>query len=381
MQTRINPRSGDNLPALGFGWMRLPRTGGRIDMEKAEALFTAAVEGGVTYFDTAYIYPGSERALGTLMRRTGLRDKVQIATKMPLVLTRGPGDFNKFFSKQLERLQVDTVEYYMLHMLGDLGTWERLVSWGIREWIAEKKAAGAIQNIGFSFHGGQGQFLKLLDAYDWDFAMIQYNYLDEHNQAGRAGLEAAAAKGLPVIVMEPLRGGRLASGKPEGATATLALRWVFDHPAVTCVLSGMENMEQLTENIAIASDALPGCLTDEERAAVSEVIRAVNHTTAVPCTVCRYCLPCPAGVDIPECFTVRNVRASGEKIQAWQQYMQNLGVMSRTPAYASKCTGCGICEPKCPQAIPIRAALRETAKVMEPWWIKPIMGAIRWWLK
>ncbi|MDR2618890.1 MAG: aldo/keto reductase, partial [Treponema sp.] len=259
MQYRIDGKSGNKLSALGFGCMRFPRKGAVIDMEKTERLVMEAVNRGVNYFDTAYIYGGSEEALGAVLDKNKARDAVYIATKLPLVLSRSASDFDKFFNKSLERLRTDRVDYYLLHMLTDRRQWERFRAMGIEDWLAAKKKEGRIRQAGFSFHGSQEEFLKLLDVYDWDFCQIQYNYAQENYQAGKTGLLRAAAKGLPVIIMEPLLGGKLASALPREAeevfrasgkkAAEWALRWVWNHKEATVLLSGMNDPAQLEENL------------------------------------------------------------------------------------------------------------------------------------
>jgi len=194
---------GNPLSILGFGCMRFQRKGGRIDMEEMEREILLSIEQGVNYFDTAYIYPGSEAALGQVLEKNGLREKVNIATKLPHYLIRNRDGLEKLFQEELRRLRTDHVDYYLMHMLNDVGAWERLKKMGIEEWIAQKKASGAIRQVGFSYHGNTDMFCKILDAYDWEFCQIQYNYLDEHSQAGRRGLQYAAAKGIPVVIMEP----------------------------------------------------------------------------------------------------------------------------------------------------------------------------------
>lgn len=221
MQTRPN-KNGEPLSILGYGCMRFTRKGAGIDLDKAEQEVLAAIDAGVNYFDTAYIYPGNEAALGEILARTGMRDKVNIATKLPQYLVRRPEDLENYFTEELRRLQTDHVDYYLMHMLTDVQSWRKLESCGVRDWLAAKKASGQIRQAGFSFHGNTATFLQLLEVYDWDFCQIQYNYMDETSQAGRAGLQAAAKKGLPVIIMEPLRGGKLVNLLPEPAKRLLA---------------------------------------------------------------------------------------------------------------------------------------------------------------
>lgn len=217
---RTNPRNQEQLSILGYGCLRFSRKGTSIDQEKAEQEMRIAIEHGVNYFDTAYTYGGSEVCLGKFLAK-GYRDNVHIATKLPHYYIKKEDDIERYFREQLERLQTDHVEYYLMHMLNDIAAWERLQSLKITEWIANKKAQGQIQNIGFSFHGNTDNFLKILEAYDWDFCQIQYNYMDEHSQAGRKGLIRAHEKGMPVIIMEPLRGGRLVQGLPKSAVKLL----------------------------------------------------------------------------------------------------------------------------------------------------------------
>ena len=213
MQYRKDPKSGNRLSALGFGCMRLPRKHGAIDQEESTALIQKAIEDGVNYFDTAYMYAGSEETLGRALQG-GLREKIYIADKMPPPLCRNAADFDKLLHKMLDRLGTDYIDYLLIHMLTDVETWNRLCGLGIEDWIRTQKQAGRIRSIGFSYHGGQEEFPKLLEAYNWDFCQIQYNYIDENNQAGRSGLKKAHERGLPVIIMEPLLGGRLAENLP-----------------------------------------------------------------------------------------------------------------------------------------------------------------------
>ena len=310
---------GREWSALGFGCMRFPKEGSRIDQEEAEREILRAVELGVNYFDTAYIYPGSEECLGRILEKNHLREQVMIATKLPQYLIQSAGAIEKYFQEQLRRLRTDYVDQYLMHMLTDLGAWEKLCALGIREWIDEKKKSGAIRQIGFSFHGNTPMFLKILEAYDWDFCQIQYNYMDEVTQAGREGLLAAAARGIPVVIMEPLRGGKLVSLLPETArerirregggrsAAELAFRWLWDQKEVTTVLFGMNSMEMLEENCRVASEALPGCLGDEERRLIEALKQDINARLKVGCTGCGYCMPCPQGVDIPGAFRAYNL--------------------------------------------------------------------------
>lgn len=376
MQYR-NDQTGRPISLLGYGCMRFTRKGAGIDLEKAEREVLAAIGAGVNYFDTAYIYPGSEAALGEILDRNHCRDQVRIATKLPQYLVRGKGDFERYFAEELRRLRTDHVDFYLMHMLTDVESWHKLEAAGVREWLDAKRAAGQIGQVGFSFHGNTEMFKKLLEVYPWNFCQIQYNYLDEHSQAGRAGLEAAAAKGLPVIIMEPLRGGklvnllppeakRLFAESPRGWTpAEWALRWLWDQPAVTCVLSGMNDLEMIEENCRIASEVQPGALTQEDFALLERVKTAIQQRVKAPCTGCGYCMPCPKGVDIPGAFRCYNEMFTEHKRTGRREYWQVVG-LRKEPAFATQCVGCGKCESHCPQHLPIRALLKEADRALRP---------------
>ena len=376
MQYR-NDQTGRPISLLGYGCMRFTRKGAGIDLEKAEREVLAAIGAGVNYFDTAYIYPGSEAALGEILDRNHCRDQVRIATKLPQYLVRGKGDFERYFSEELRRLRTDHVDFYLMHMLTDVESWHKLEAAGVREWLDAKRAAGQIGQVGFSFHGNTEMFKKLLEVYPWNFCQIQYNYLDEHSQAGRAGLEAAAAKGLPVIIMEPLRGGklvnllppeakRLFAESPRGWTpAEWALRWLWDQPAVTCVLSGMNDLEMIEENCRIADEVQPGALTKEDFALLERVKTAIQQRVKAPCTGCGYCMPYPKGVDIPGAFRCYNEMFTEHKRTGRREYWQVVG-LRKEPAFATQCVGCGKCESHCPQHLPIRALLKEADRALRP---------------
>ena len=385
MQYRINPRNGDSLSALGFGCMRFTKRGAAIDQEKADREMALALERGVNYFDTAYIYPGSEVCLGKFMAAHGCRGRVRVATKLPQYRINRIEDAERFFAEELARLQTDYVDYYLMHMLNDEKSWRRLCDLGIREWIAEKKARGAIKNIGFSFHGGTLQFKALIDAYDWDFCQMQFNYMDEHSQAGIDGLNYAHEKGLPVVIMEPLRGGRLTDALPPAAKrefeafeprrspADWGLRWIWNHPQVTVVLSGMNDVSQVEENCRVASESLPDALSPEELALYDRVLAAIRRDIKVGCTGCGYCQPCPRGVDIPTCFAAYNVSYSDGLINGMREYMM-CTTLRKVRSNAGLCVKCGKCEQHCPQHIPIREKLDDVKKRLE----NPIYKIAAW---
>ena len=367
---------GNKLSILGFGCMRFPMKAGRIDLAETEREILTAIEGGVNYFDTAYIYPGSEAALGEILERNGLRDRVHIATKLPHYLIKSREGLDKLFAEELRRLRTDHVDFYLMHMLTDTDTWERLKAMGIEEWIAEKKASGAIRQLGFSYHGNSDMFCKLLDAWDWDFCQIQYNYMDEHSQAGRRGLNHANGKGIPVVIMEPLRGGKLVSHLPEEAKrifesypvrhtpAQWAFRWLWNQPEVTVVLSGMNSDEMVRDNLRTASTVQVGELGPEEEAMLRQVVAAINSKMKVGCTGCGYCMPCPKNVDIPGTFAAYNRRYQEGKFWGFVDYVI-CTLLRKNPTPASNCIGCGKCEKHCPQHLPIRQKLGEARKELE----------------
>ncbi|MBR2576719.1 MAG: aldo/keto reductase [Firmicutes bacterium] len=367
---------GEKISQLGYGCMRFTRKGAGIDYEKAEKEVMMAVEQGVNYYDTAYVYGGSEECLGRILAENHCRDKVKVATKLPQYILRSEKGIEKTFREELSRLRTDYIDYYLMHMFTDPLEWEKLQELDIEEWIRRKKEEGSIRQIGFSYHGNSDSFLKILELYDWDFCQIQYNYLDEHTQAGRVGLKAAAAKGIPVIIMEPLRGGKLVN-LPEKAKkalrdsstgytpAELALRWLWDQPEVTCVLSGMNSTEMVEENIRIASDADAGSLTEKDFEVIEAIKAAVKEKEKVGCTGCRYCMPCPAGVDIPAVFHYYNLCYLDKKMTGRFEFARNVG-MQKEPGYATRCVGCGKCEQHCPQQIPIIEMLKTADRDLRP---------------
>ena len=370
-------RYGNRLSVLGYGCMRFTKKGNSIDIEKAEQEIMAAYDAGVNYFDSAYIYPGSEEAIGQIFEKHGIRGQVNIATKLPQYMIGSRAALDKYFNEQLARLRTDYIDYYLMHHMTDVAMWESLKKAEIIDWIAEKKASGAIKNIGFSYHGNTDNFLKILNDYDWDFCQIQYNYLDEVAQAGRAGLMAAAQKGMAVMIMEPLRGGKLVNMLPQGALdvmkksgrgwspAEWGLRWLYDQKEVTVVLSGMNSLEMVEENCRIASEAQPGSLTEEDFSTLEEIKKEIRAKEKVGCTGCRYCMPCPKGVDIPGIFRCYNAMYTESKSLGRFQFAQTVG-LTREPAFASQCVKCGKCEKHCPQSIPIREKLVEADRALRP---------------
>ena len=370
-------KTGEPISILGYGCMRFTTNGRGIDIDKAEKEIMAAYNAGVNYFDTAYVYTGSEAALGEILERNGIRDKVNIATKLPQYLVGSRAALDKYFDEELRRLRTDHVDYYLMHHMTAMNQWDKLENVGIKDWIAEKKASGQIRNIGFSYHGNTEDFIGILDAYDWDFCQIQYNYVDEHSQAGRKGLLHAAEKNIPVVIMEPLRGGKLVNQLPQKAKDLIAsqdsgytpaeygLRWLWNQKEVTCVLSGMNSIEMVEENCRIASSAKADSFTEKDFEVIDKVKQIISESELVGCTGCRYCMPCPKGVDIPALFRSYNMTTVDSKSAARFEYAQTVG-LKKDPAFATQCIGCGKCEQHCPQSIPIREKLKEADRVIRP---------------
>ncbi|MDJ0622922.1 MAG: aldo/keto reductase [Desulfocapsaceae bacterium] len=361
---------------LGFGCMRLPTLDGKeenIDEKLATRMVHAAIDQGVNYFDTAYPYHKgmSEPFLGRALQG-GHRDKVLIATKLPSWEVQNKADCERILTEQLQRLQTDRIDFYLLHALKK-DWWEKLKNLGALDFLDQALKDGRIRYAGFSFHDEDEQFKTIVDEYDWSFCQIQYNFMDEEIQAGTAGLKYGAEKDLGIVVMEPLRGGSLARKVPEDilaiwdqapvkrTAAEWALRWVWNSPEVSVVLSGMTTMGQVEENCKIARTANPESLSETELELVARVKDTYRRRIKVDCTTCGYCMPCPEGVNIPRIFSIYNDRSIyGEK--RWSHLMYTFA--SNTGEQADSCVECGECEEVCPQAIPIIATLKECHAVL-----------------
>ena len=367
---------GNELSILGFGCMRFQRKLGKLEYEKAEKQIMDAINAGVNYFDTAYIYPGSEALLGEVLEKNNARKRVNIATKLPHYLIKNREKLDELFAEELKRLRTDYIDYYLMHMLTDISSWNRMIDLGILDWIKEKQEKGQIRQIGFSYHGNSDMFCQLVDAYNWDFTMIQYNYMDEHSQAGRRGLEYASKKGMPVMIMEPLRGGRLVNQLPKEALeifskhqvkntpAAWSFKWLWNQPEVTVVLSGMNSDEMVKENIETACNSFAGELTASDEEMLKGVVNAINSKMKVGCTGCGYCMPCPKKVDIPGTFAAFNRRYSDGKFTALKEYFM-CTTLRKDATCASNCIECGKCEQHCPQGIEIRKELKNAQKELE----------------
>jgi hypothetical protein len=381
MLYRKMPKNTDELSILGFGCMRLAsKEDGSIDEERATKQLRYAIDQGVNYVDTAWPYHmgASEPFLGRALA-DGYREKVKIATKLPSFLIETREDMDKYLNAQLEKLNTDHIDYYLLHSLvGDL--WDSIEKLGVTDFLDKAKADGRIINAGFSFHGASKDFNRIVDAYNWDFCQIQYNYLDEMNQAGKEGLKYAASKNLGVIVMEPLRGGTLTKTVPQDveeiwneapkkrSPAEWALRWVWNHPEVTVVLSGMNEEAHIEENLRVAGEAHPNSLTEEELQLVKRVESKYRELMKVECTGCQYCMPCPSGVNIPVCFDLyNNLYLEDDPETVRLMYAARLGgaVGAGRGGFASLCIQCGQCLDKCPQHIDIPNILDSVVSELE----------------
>jgi predicted aldo/keto reductase-like oxidoreductase len=382
-------KTGDMVSALGYGCMRFPKLKGKIDEARTEKQINMAIEKCVNYFDTAFAYSNSEAVLGKILAK-GLRNKVFIATKLPLPAIHSRKDMDKTIETQLKRLQTDRIDYYLMHGIASVEMWDRAKRAGVLEFIADMRKAGKINRVGFSFHGDGTKFNSLVDDFNWDFVQIQYNYMDENFQAGTAGMRYAATKGMGVIAMEPLRGGFLVSkmpaevnalwenAQPKRSSAEWALRWVLNHSEVSMVLSGMNEEAHVEENIRIASEAVPDSMSGSELGIVAKVREKLEKMQKVPCTGCAYCMRCSRNVDIPGVFNPYNSYSIfKENIYKLAYLSVTVGIGGGNPSYASLCNECGVCEKKCPQNIDIRRELKNVVKEMEGWYFKPLLTLVK----
>ena len=377
MLYRKMPRVKEELSVLGFGCMRLPTQGGQIDEIKAQAMMKTALEKGVNFIDTARPYHGGlcESFVGRALK--GSRDKVQLSTKLPSWDVTKREDLDFHLNEQLEQLQTDHIDFYLLHAL-TTSRWENLLKFDIMDFMEKARAAGKIRYICFSFHDGLETFKKIVDFYPWDMCMIQLNFLDDGYQAGLEGLRYARGKDIGVVVMEPLKGGCLTvpmpkdleaaakgAGYDKPTLADIGLRWVWNHPEVGLLLSGMTEPEQMEQNIASAANSAPGNITGKELELVKTAKEFFTSRMKVHCTSCAYCKPCPRNIDIPQCFNLHNSASISGNLKG-PKFLYNYLLMTTRPEKgAGECIDCGICEPKCPQYIPIREKLKEVAAIFE----------------
>jgi predicted aldo/keto reductase-like oxidoreductase len=366
------------VSALGFGAMRLPIIGNdaaKIDEPEAIRMIRHAIDNGVNYVDTAYPYHrGQGEILVGKALEDGYRERIKLATKMPAWLVKSQQDMDKFFDEQLHRLQVNQIDFYLLHGL-DGERWQKLTELDVLRWLEKKQEEGKIVHLGFSFHDEYPAFQKILDSYSgWTFCQIQYNYMDSEYQAGTKGLKYAASKGLAVVVMEPIAGGRLAMKQPAGIEAVWdkakikrtpaewALQWVWSQPEVSVALSGMSTMDQVKENVQSANRSSLGMLTASEVQLINEVAAKYKELGFIGCTGCRYCIPCPEGVNIPEVISLYNEYFMKDKDDAIKKkYWEHITPESQ----AKRCARCGKCEELCPQKLTIREVLNRAAWIFE----------------
>ncbi len=391
MLYREVPKNGDKLSVLGYGCMRLPVRMGSINQKLAEKQILYAMDQGVNYFDTAVPYHNgkSEPFLGKVLSHNNCRDKIKIATKLPHWRTPSKMDMDRILDEQLSKLKTDRIDYYLVHALnGEL--WKAAKQNGVIEFLDDALKKGQIINAGFSFHGLAEEFNGIVDDYDWTFCQIQYNYLDTQNQAGTAGLQYAASKDIAVIIMEPLRGGNLAKTPPptiqdiwakadqKKTPVEWSLGWIWNQPEVTVVLSGMNNDDHINENLALAKKALPNSFSEKEIKLVDEAAAEFRRVMKVGCTGCQYCMPCPAGVNIPSCFETYNSRHVFKDKMAKMMYLfQNGGVVTDKPTLASVCVQCEQCLEKCPQHLPIPDLLKDVEEDMEGFLTRPLIWLIK----
>ncbi len=370
-------KNGDELSALGYGAMRLPTKNGRIDKEKAAEQIYYAIDHGVNIIDTAYPYHGgaSESFLGEILK-DGYREKVKLCTKMPSWSVKKYEDMEKYLEIQLEKLQTDCIDYYLIHNM-TIVSFGKLKELGVIKFLEDARTKGKINNIGFSFHSNLDAFKEIVDSYNWDVCLIQYNYMDEKNQAGTEGLEYAHSKGINIFIMEPLKGGILAGNVPdkvqkiwnesdiERSPANWAMRWVLNHPEITTVFSGMGEMDQVKENLKVANEALANSLTEDDLKLYERVEKVYKDLMKIDCTGCGYCMPCPRGVNIPLCFNLYNQKYMFDKSQSFDYLAILGGIFSCQEAYAGLCTNCGKCIKACPQKLEIPELLNDVSRELE----------------
>ena len=374
MKYRINPKNNEKISLLGFGAMRLPtQANGQIDVDETVRIMRYAIDNGVNYLDTAYLYHGgtSENAVAQVVK-DGYREKVTIATKLPLFMINKPEDMMTLLQTQLDRLEIDYIDYYLAHGIKEVST-GIMEKYDVAGFMKKMKEEGKIRNMGFSYHGETSELFKeIIDSADWDFCQIQFNYMDAEFQAGVEGLKYAASKGIPVVIMEPLRGGKLTEAIPESiqamwdnypvkrTPAEWAFRWVANFPEVTTILSGMGSMEQVVENVKVFTEIDDNCLNEDELELISKVEAEYNRLIPYGCTSCKYCIPCPAEIDIPEIVSLRNEASMYGAMNNIKGYYSNI-----LKVKASACLDCKACEEQCPQHLPISQIMKETAEIYE----------------
>lgn len=372
MELRKMEKLGIETSLLGFGCMRFPTNAeGKIDREKAQEMLDKAIAAGVNYIDTAYPYHNGESELfvGEALKKYD-RASYYLATKLPVWFVKSVEDVDKYFNEQLEKLQTDYVDFYLLHAMG-LSRWKAMVELGVVERLEELKAEGKIRYLGFSFHDSYQAFEEMLCARDWDFCQIQLNYMDTNEQAGMKGYKLAEERNIPLVIMEPIKGGMLANFgadikkkfaelDPDASVASFALRWVGTLPNIKVVLSGMSTMEQVEDNLKTFVNFKP--LSEEEAKGIDEIVNIINSRVQNGCTGCGYCMPCPAGVNIPKNFRVWNTY---HMYQSYDAVRWNWETEMKDCEKAKNCVECGMCEAACPQALNIREDLKKVQEDLD----------------
>lgn len=376
MRYREFGKTGEKISILGFGCMRFPQIDGKIDEEKTVKMLRYAIDNGVNYIDTAYPYHNgeSEIVVGKILK-DGYRERVNLATKLPSWEINSREDMDKYFNEQLKKLQTEQIDFYLIHAL-DKSLWDNLVENNIFDFLNEIKKSKKVRYVGFSFHDKYEVFKEIIDAYDWDFTQIQYNYLDEEYQAGTKGLEYANKKGMGVIIMEPLRGGKLANNLPNDileiinkpntkkSPAQWAFKFLYNKPEIGIVLSGMSNMEQVVDNIRICNeDGVADSMNLENERVIESLRDTLKSKIKINCTDCKYCMPCPNGVNIPACFECLNNSSMFNDIEGIKNNMYKYLIEQNSDA--SKCIECGKCEKSCPQHIDIINKLKKVKETFK----------------
>lgn len=388
MQYRSFGKTDFHVSALGLGTMRLPRSRfipQKVNVQQSIKLMRHAIDSGINYFDTAWPYHlgQSEKIIGKALQ-DGYREKVHLVSKLPMFLISRESEFDFYLHSSLKRLQTDHLDTYLFHAFSK-NTFERMKKLNLLDKMKKARDEGKIKNIGFSFHDTLPVFKEIVDYFDWDVVQIQYNYMDTALQAGREGLEYAAAKNMAIVIMEPLKGGQLANPPQEAkdvmnasgikrTPVDWALQYLWDRPEVSCVISGMGDMRMINENCASAENSGIGSLSKEELKVIDRLVEIYRKNILVPCTDCKYCMPCPFGVNIPLHFATVNHQTIERRfyyklfvLRSYKALVKNKKLLnkSKTNGHASLCTECGACLPKCPQSIQIPTELKKTLEVLD----------------
>lgn len=399
MEYRVDARTGKDVSLLGFGAMRLKSKGTTIDVDLATEQIKYAVENGVNYIDTAYLYGNgsgsNERVLGEIIENLGCRNNIFFSTKMNRMIIHSREDMEEMFTTQLNNLRTSYIDYYFLHNVISYSDVVKLIDCGLLDFIEDKKSKGQIINMGFSFHGSLDDFKKILDLYDWDVTLLQYNYLDNNMQAGLEGIKLANSRGMSVVIMEPLKGGLLAGNMPvevqdllkssssNRSSVDLAFSWIYDVPEVTCVLSGMNSLDMVRENVDIVNNHLSNPLSEDEINLVNEIKEVLVRLNKINCTGCNYCMPCPKGVNIPAIFKYYNDKHLFPENktfgvnQTLPLYAGNVLGVTGEAHDASLCVDCGLCTSKCPQLLDIPKLIRMVDDEYHGKYIRPFIPVMK----